>query len=81
MRPSIDCYRIKGGRPEVSYHPGGVDDAGSLYEDIYVVDGQVVTPRRTVRLGFFDSLLGWVPAAVVAAVVFRLMRAIFARLP
>jgi hypothetical protein len=86
MQPSItDCYRIEGvrrsaGPTEVNYQPGGVDDAGSLYKDIYVVDGQVVTPRRTIRLGFFEALLGWVPAAVVAAVVFRVMRAIFARL-
>jgi hypothetical protein len=76
------CYRLSGRGGQLTYRPGLVDDAGSLYEDRYRVEGRVVTPESTRRLGFFDAAFGWVGANVVgglAALVARALRALLRR--
>jgi hypothetical protein len=77
----IPCYRVDGVGNRVEYQPGGVDDAGSLYQDVYVVDGQTVLPKRSTRLGFVEAALGWVPANLAGLIALRVARRIRRRLP
>ena len=71
---STPCFRVAGAGNEVRYQPGMVDDAGSLVEDRYVVDGQTVRPTRATRLSFVPAALGWIPANLVGWTAFRLLR-------
>jgi hypothetical protein len=68
------CYRLSGGIGLLQYRPGLVDDAGSLFEDRYRVDGQVVTPESTKRLTFGSTLFGWIAANIAGALAALIAR-------
>ena len=77
------CYRLWAGRDGVViYRPGNVDDAGSLFEDRYRVDGRVITPGRAKRMTFGDAAFGWIAAnaaGALAALVARGVRGLLQR--